>query len=188
MPTLDLKATTTATDTEQGTFVALVSGWAADREADVIAPTAFDKTIEAWRESGKRLPLLLNHSTTAVGAIDPASMRTTDEGLVVAGQVDRDSEQGRMVWRTIKSGSAGFSIGYKGEYIERADGSCVLTSIDLLEISATSAPMHAATRALSWKAATEDNFCEQVAAILTKEDDAASVKSAEPLRIAMFEC
>ena len=57
-----IKATTTATDTEQGTFSALVSAWVADREGDVIEKTAFDRTIEAWMRSGKNLPLLLNHN------------------------------------------------------------------------------------------------------------------------------
>jgi hypothetical protein len=66
-----LKAATTAVDQEQGQFEAIVSGWTEDREKDTILRTAFDRTIAAWRASGKNLPLLFQHSTEAIGAIDP---------------------------------------------------------------------------------------------------------------------
>jgi HK97 family phage prohead protease len=179
-----LKATTTATDQELGTFEALASAWAPDRERDVISRHAFDKTIKAWRESGKRVPLLLNHTTTVVGHVDPDTMQTTDEGLVVSGEVDRSSEEGRMVWRTIKSGTAGFSIGYSGTYLPLEDGGRVLVEVDLLEVSATSTPMHPATRALSWK--SEDAFRQAVIDILT--EGVTETKGIEPLKIATFEC
>ena len=152
----------------------------------MISRHAFDKTIKAWRESGKRVPLLLNHTTTVVGDVDPDTMQTTDEGLVVSGEVDRSSEEGRMVWRTIKSGTAGFSIGYSGTYLPREDGGRVLVEVDLLEISATSTPMHPATRALSWK--SEDaGFRDAIRAILS-EGVPVETKAAEPLKVATFKC
>lgn len=163
MQHMTIKATTTPTDLEQGTFTALVSAWEADREGDTIAPTAFDKTIEAWMRSGKALPLLFEHSTTVVGAIDPHSMYADEKGLVVAGEVDRSTEKGQEVWGAIKLGVAGFSIGYLGEGRARKGGGRELTEIDLLEISWTSKPVHPATRALGWK-------------------------SAKPLRVSRFEC
>jgi HK97 family phage prohead protease len=158
-----LAADAAVTDQDQGTFEALVSGWSADREGDVIAPTAFDKSILAWRASGKRLPLLLEHSTTVVGAIDPETMRSEEDGLVVAGEVDRTTEEGQRVWRSIKSGVIGFSIGFLSQSRPRGRGGREIYEIDLLEISATVKPMHPATRALSWK-------------------------STPPLRIASFQC
>jgi HK97 family phage prohead protease len=146
-------ATTVDTDTELGTFTAIVSAWDVDRERDEIAHDAFDKTIAAWQGSGKNLPLLFEHSTETVGAIDPHSMRPTDAGLLVAGEVDRSTEKGQQTWRQIKAGTAGFSIGYMAKSIPREGGGRRLLEIDLLEISATSTPMHPATRALSWKSA-----------------------------------
>ncbi|MGI9019757.1 MAG: HK97 family phage prohead protease [Solirubrobacterales bacterium] len=148
-----LAAETTVTEPELGQFEAIASAWEADREGDVIERGAFDKTIAAWRDSGKNLPLLFEHSSTAVGHVDPASMPATDAGLVVAGEIDRTESEGRQAWRTIKAGSAGFSIGYMAEGRPRKGGGRTLTSIDLLEISVTSKPMHPATRALSWKSA-----------------------------------
>ena len=92
MEHLLLKASTTIVDQELGQFDALVSAWDADREHDTIAPTAFDKTIAAWQASGKALPLLFEHTTEAVGHIDPNTMRPTREGLVAAGEVDRSTD------------------------------------------------------------------------------------------------
>ena len=152
MEHVTLKATTTDTEQELGTFTAVVSAWEADREGDTIAKTAFDETIRAWRTAGKNLPLLFEHSTTVVGAIDPFSMTPTEQGLVVAGEVDRESDEGAQVWKTIKAGTAGFSIGFLSESKPRKGGGREITEIDLLEISATATPAHPATRTLSWKA------------------------------------
>ena len=68
------------------------------------------------------LPLLFEHSTEAVGHIDPNSMRPTRAGLVAAGEVDRGSDHGKQVWRQIKSGSAGFSIGFAGDCTPQQGG------------------------------------------------------------------
>ena len=151
MQHLTAKAIATETNTEQGTFVALASGWEADRERDVIEKTAFDATIRAWASSGKRLPLLAEHSTTVVGAIDPHSMHASEERLVVAGEIDREIPEGVQAWKMVKGGTAGFSIGFMSESRPREGGGRVLTNIDLLEVSITAVPVHQATRALSWK-------------------------------------
>ena len=108
MEHLTVKATTTTTDQELGTFTALVSAWTADREGDTIDRHAFDQSVADWKASGKMLPLLLEHKTTVVGALDPATMRTEERGLVVAGSVDRESDEGQRVWRAIKSNVASF--------------------------------------------------------------------------------
>ena len=151
MQHLVLKATTVSTHQELGQFEAVVSSWEADRQGDTIEHDAFDKTIAAWQQSDKQLPLLFAHSTQAVGSIDPFSMHPTDGGLVVYGEVDRSTEEGQQVWRQIKSGSVGFSIGFMAKSRDTKDGGRVLTEIDLLEISATSTPAHPATRVLGWK-------------------------------------
>jgi HK97 family phage prohead protease len=154
---LTLKATATENDQELGTFTAIVSAWDADREQHVIERTAFDKTIAAWKASGKKLPLLFEHSTMVVGAIDPASMHPTDAGLVVSGEVDRTDAEGRLVWRSVKAGTAGFSIGFMSKSKPREGGGRTLTEIDLLEISATSTPMHPSARVFDWKSAGNDS-------------------------------
>ena len=97
------------------------------------------------------LPLLFEHSSEEIGHIDPSTMRATEAGLVAAGEVDRSNEHGRQVWRQIKRNTAGFSIGFVAESTPRKGGGRHLLEVDLLEISATSTPMHPAARALSWK-------------------------------------
>ena len=148
-----LGAATVDTDQEFGTFAAVVSAWGPDREHDVIERQAFDRTIIAWQRSGKNLPLLFEHSTEAVGHVDPYSMHASDEGLVVAGKIDRGTPKGQQVWRQIKAGTAAFSIGFMAKSTPRDGGGKVLHEIDLLEISFTSTPMHPAARAVSWKSA-----------------------------------
>jgi HK97 family phage prohead protease len=102
------------------------------------------------------VPLLWEHGEEVVGHIDPGTMHPTQAGLVAKGEVDRETDRGAMAWRMIKSGAAGFSIGFMSESQPRPGGGRRLTEIDLLEVSITSKPMHASTRALSWKAATAD--------------------------------
>jgi hypothetical protein len=143
-------------------------------------------------------------------------MRPTAAGLVVAGEVDRSTDEGRQVWRSIKSGVCGFSIGFMSESQPRPGGGRVLTEVDLIEVSATSTPMHPSTRALSWKTALDVDVpteadqrrrlarlmpCDQasdrdLAAIKAAWDDnrhllgtsKPRVKSTAPIRIASFEC
>ncbi len=148
-----LKATTTEVDTELGTFTALVSAWVEDRENDSILPTAFDTTIEAWRASGRQVPLLFEHSAVAIGSIDPVSMHPTEEGLVVNGEVDRSTDAGKQVWRMIKNSTASFSIGFMSESRRRKGGGREIYEVDLLEVSATATPVHPSARVLSWKSA-----------------------------------
>ena len=86
-------------------------------------------------------------------------MRATEAGLLVVGQVDRDVEEGQRVWKAIKRGSMGFSIGYMATASrpKRPEGKGrLLTEIDLLEVSATVTPMNAGTRTLGWKSLDPD--------------------------------
>ena len=98
MEHLALKATTISTEEELGKFEALVASWTADREKDTIDRHAFDQSISDWRASGKMLPLLHEHMSIVVGAIDPASMRTEERGwwspAQSIGSRTRDSETG----------------------------------------------------------------------------------------------
>ena len=161
MQHLSLKATTVSTDQELGQFTALASAWTADREKDTIDRHAFDQSIADWKASGKRLPLLFEHSTTAIGWLDPASMSTDERGLVVSGEVDRETPEGVQAWKQIKNDSASFSIGFMAtESRPRKGGGRDLLVIDLLEVSVVSTPMHPDTRALSWKTADQDSMSD----------------------------
>jgi Escherichia/Staphylococcus phage prohead protease len=198
MQHLIAKATTVETEEELGVFEAIVSAWAEDRVGDTILPTAYDKTIRAWRESGKWLPLLFEHSTKAIGEIDPESLTTDAEGLHVRGHVDQSTEEGEQVWRQIKSNTASFSIGFASESRPRKGGKGrEIYEIDLLEISATSTPVHPSARVLSWKSTERkydvfgqvmsyEEMVEQ-GPRLARERERES-KAARPIKIVSFEC
>jgi hypothetical protein len=69
-------------------------------------------------------------------------------------------------WRQIKAGTARFSIGYMAKNRALPDGGRELYEIDLLEISITSTPMNAATRALSWKSAADRSALAELESVL----------------------
>jgi HK97 family phage prohead protease len=155
MEHLTLKAKVSEVDQGLGTFKARVSAWEADRAGDLIDEHAFDQSLRDWQKSGKQLPLLYELSSTAIGSLDPATAITDKRGLVIDGEVDRDTAEGRQVWRQIRRGSIGFSIGFltlRSEDLK--SGGKRLELIDLLEISATSVPTHPDTGVVSWKSET----------------------------------
>ena len=98
-----------------------------------------------------------------IGFVDPLSMRESDEGLYVKGQLDlEDSEVGREAWRSMKNNAVSLSFGYvvtKAQ--DRADGVRELEGIDLFEISVVPHPANPDTRFLSLKSATAPAFSDQ---------------------------
>lgn len=75
-----------------------------DSYGDVVAPTAFDNTIKAWKDSGNVLPGLFGHRLD-----DPdfyvayaTDMGTDDHGWWVKGVFDLESPKGRHVYRLVK--------------------------------------------------------------------------------------
>jgi HK97 family phage prohead protease len=142
--------------TELGEFSAIAAAYSVDRQGDEIVPGAFAKTIEAWRESGKRIPLHWNHSGRAediIGSVDPASMREIREGLYVRGKLELDtSTVAREAWRSMKANALSLSFGYTAPGSRlRKDGVRELTEIDLFEISVVPSPANPDTRFLELK-------------------------------------
>lgn len=180
MQRLAVKAATTPI-TDEGTFEALASVFGtSDRTNDVVMPGAFTQSIRAWRATGKMVPIHWDHRSDAadiIGVADPKRMRETDQGLVVAGKIDLETERGREVWRLVKSNSLGVSFGYltvrerKGNKGER-----LLEQLDLFEVSLTPSPMHPDARVLSWKsidqhAALRQHFHEVMLRAFEAEPD-----------------
>jgi HK97 family phage prohead protease len=148
-------ATEVTTDLGRFTAVAAVFG-NVDRDGDRIIKGAFRDTIQAWQRTGRRVPLHWNHSPDPgdiVGSVEPSSMVETDQGLVVAGQLDLDdNERARKAWRAAKTGSIGLSFGYLVTKSRKgSDGANELVAVDLFEISMTPAPANPQTRILEMK-------------------------------------
>ena len=148
--TLQAKATTT----DQGTFVALAAAYSVDRVGDRIVPGAFAKTIDHWRESGKSIPLHWNHQgepEDIIGAVDPATVEETEDGLRVAGKLDLSGSKAKEAWRAMKTGSMSLSFGYMVVSEKQAKDANELHEIDLFEVSVVPGPANADTRFLSLK-------------------------------------
>lgn len=88
-------------------------------------------------------------------------MHATDQGLVVSGEVDRETPEGKQVWRTIKAGTAGFS--------NRIHGGRVHSSQERRPHACRDRPARnqrdqhsdaSSARALSWKTANQYDMSE----------------------------
>ena len=157
MEQIILKAATTATSTDQGTFTAVISTAAVDREKDVVSAAGMVRALQKWATTGKKLPLAWNHSTSPdqqIGWIDPASAKQVGSEVVASGWIDQTIDAGQHVWRLVKAGTLGFSFGYliiKGS--KRKGGGRNIDELDVFEVTATTTPMNNDTRILGYKAA-----------------------------------
>ena len=192
MDRLLLKATVTTTD--QGTFTAVISTAAADRENDVVIPGAMVESLQAWN---RPIPLDWNHSSDAediIGHITPAAVKAVGDEVVADGEVDLDTERGRHVWRLMKRRSIGFSFAYMIiDAVKRADGVREIRKLDVFAVTATPTPMNNATRVLSTKAiddyaALRDESRREMYELLTAEPEPVATKRVQPVRVASFEC
>lgn len=123
-----------------------------DREpdcyGDVIAKGAFDRTIKAWRESGKPIPLLFGHN-----ADDPfyniGSCRefgVDERGFYIEGDIDPDNETAQYVRKLCKEGrvckmSFAYAVRDWAE-IKLEDGTRAneLRDLDVFEVSVVTIP------------------------------------------------
>ena len=145
---------------DRGTFEAIVSTEAVDREKDIVSAAGMVAALRAWIPSGKRIPLLWSHSSKAedvIGHIDPASAKAVNGEVHAAGWIDQGTDRGKQAWRLVKSGTLGFSFGYLiGDAVKRGDGIHEITELDVYEISACATPMQHSTRVTSFKSADRE--------------------------------
>ena len=143
-----------------------------------------------------------NHETgkaeQIIGSVDPQTMRETRDGLLAEASLDLEgSATAREAWRLVKSDSIGVSFGYMADQVDGGDGTRLLTSIDLYEISLTATPMHPDAKVVSWKSAPDSDLLavptdarQRVRARELGVDELAakSAAKATPISIATFEC
>ncbi|MBS6031146.1 MAG: HK97 family phage prohead protease [Kocuria rhizophila] len=144
---------------EDGTFEAVVSAFGnIDSYGDVMVKGAFERTLAEWRENGGEIPFLWSHASndpmSYVAGIHEA--KETDEGLLVRGQFDLDTDQSRQAYKLLKSGRVReFSFGFivrdaedgekNGEHVR------YVKDVDLLEASMTILGANPATRLVAIK-------------------------------------
>jgi HK97 family phage prohead protease len=152
-----------ADEEARGLFAAIVSVFGnKDRNGDRMIRGAFTKTLERWRASGKPIPVIWTHEkndpTSYIGSIDPNDVKETDQGLVVAGKLDIETNtRARQVWELLKDGRVGqwsFSFATIGERIAK-DLARELTEVDLFEVGPTLVGANELTSTLSVKSVEE---------------------------------
>lgn len=151
---LTLKATT-AVQTDEGTFEAVISTASVDRDGDIVEPQAMATALQKWADIGKLVPLAWNHSDEVIGTIDPATARVDGAEVAVKGWIDQSIPRGEEAWRLVKSGTLSFSYGMlipESGATKRAGGGMHITELDLFEVSVVPvAPANNDTRVLGWK-------------------------------------
>jgi HK97 family phage prohead protease len=147
---------------DKGSFEAVISSEAVDRERDVVLASAMVNALRAWIPLGKKIPLAWSHSSAPediIGHIDPASAKAVNGEVHATGWIDQSIDRGAQAWRLVKSGTLGFSFGYlipDGGATKRDDGIREIRELDVYEVSACSTPMNAATRVTGFKGADRE--------------------------------
>lgn len=145
----------------KGEFEAMVAAFGnVDRIGDKIAPTAFDKTLDAWGDKGDPIPIIWSHlwdqPEAHIGEADPNDVTPTEKGLhVKRGKMDVDRPFAEQVHhlmskRRVKEFSFGYNIPAGGA--ELKDGVNNLLEIELFEFGPTLKGMNPETELLAVKA------------------------------------
>lgn len=132
-------------DTERGVITGYGStfGGTPDSYGDVIAPGAFARSLAEHKAAGT-MPLLLwqHRAAEPIGRI--AELKEDDHGLYLEGRLNLETTRGRdahahLVAKDVDSFSIGFFIADGGQ-TRNADGTSLLTDLDLAEVSVVSFP------------------------------------------------
>jgi HK97 family phage prohead protease len=150
----------------RGLFAALVSVFGnVDRNGDRVLPGAFTKSVERWRASGRPIPVIWSHEhrdpEAYIGEVDPADVKETDRGLVVAGRLDIEtSETAAQVFDLLQRGRVkdwSFAYEVTDSDLVREDSQMVrnVREVELFEVGPTLVGANAATATLSVASAQE---------------------------------
>lgn len=149
-----------------GEFEAIVAVFGnTDSMGDRVVPGAFEKSLAAWGERGKPIPVIFTHSHgdafAYIGDVLQAEERE-NEGLWIKGRLDVDPEAenptARQVYRLLKGGRIdNWSFAYDVEDEAPAeDGANELRQLQLYEVGPTLIGANQETRTLAVKTGTKE--------------------------------
>lgn len=135
-----------------GTFSGYASVFGGvDSYNDTIIPGAYKSTIE----SGRRIPMFINHDSFKIPVGSYPEMKEDDHGLLVTGRINMQHADGPSLHSALDKGDMdGLSIGFsipKGGAVITEEGIRELHVINLKEISAVNFPADDDARILSVK-------------------------------------
>jgi len=154
-----------ALDQVQGIFEALVAVFGnVDRTGDRVMKGAFAKSLDAWQEKGRPIPVVFAHEwdnlDAHIGHVLEA--KETDAGLYIKGQLEMDEDFASRVWKKLNLGTlADFSFSYdvvSSELVDEGRDSRPryvnnLNELELFEVGPCLVGMNPATRLLGVKSA-----------------------------------
>ena len=138
----------------EGTFEAIVSVFSnVDLQGDRVVPGAFSKSIEKWKSSGDKVPVIWSHDWADpfahIGYVDPGDMHeiapgkagALKGGLLVKGHLDVDKPFAKQVYdllaeRRVTEFSFAYDVPAGGEQRGK-DGANELHTLDILEVGPT---------------------------------------------------
>src|SRR5687768_7764238 len=128
----------------EGRFKALVSTFnIPDKTGDIVRPGAFRGSLERWRATNGRIPVVFSHQSSDpllhIGEATPHNAMETSLGLIVSGHLYLDEERGAKTFRQLQRGalrewSYGFLIKQSRPL---ANGGRELLELDLVELGPT---------------------------------------------------
>lgn len=153
-----------ADEERRGLFAAIVSVFGnVDRNGDRVMKGAFSRTLKEWMSRGKPIPVVWSHDhmqpDSFIGSIDPADVKETDQGLVVAGRLDVETNpKAAQIWQLLKDGRIdqwSFAYDAVGKRMSKEKGARRdLLDLDLFEVGPTLVGANGDTRTLSVMSAT----------------------------------
>ena len=145
-------------DTKQVGDMGIVKGYAStfgnvDRGGDRILAGAFRKSLDRYRKLGRPIKMFYQHdSNEIIGGFPIESIKETEYGLQVEGQINLNVQRGKEAYALAKQGVlTDFSIGYTVDDYEINGGVRDLKSLELWEISMVGEPMNELARITSIK-------------------------------------
>lgn len=116
-----------------------------DSYNEVVAPGAFEKSLDVLTQKGRALPVLWQHRTgEPIGHWDMGSLKEDNRGLTGDGELWLDdAPYARLAYRGMKSKSiTGLSIGYyvRDSSLDSKTGIRTLKELELVEISIVTNP------------------------------------------------
>lgn len=146
-PVLEARSLDAETGIVEG--YASVFGGPPDSYGDIIAPGAFNRTLDEHKAEGTFPAMLWCHrANEPVGRW--LDLREDERGLFARGKLNLNTSAGRETHAHVKGGDvSGFSIGFllpDGGRKRNKEGSWTITDLDLLEISVTPVPANRRAR------------------------------------------
>lgn len=172
--TFELKSVESITEDgeEFGVFAGAMASEDRDRGGDIIAPDAFDESLQRYKDANRPIRLFYNHNRydLPIGIIPIESVVKSGTKWNVTGKLNLGTQSGREVYSLLKQKAlSDMSIGYTALEEEYEKGNRYIKKLELWEASVVPEPMNTGAKITDVK--SDDDNCKY------KIDDVSSIHS-----------